>query len=161
MTPSYDHHAYKYLGSVLLVHNPTSAWTSLAELLWPSIQTIKNLHVEFFVRDNDDDPFSHLPSELEVMHSKNVIESITIELVLATDVDCNWGNRWGRLDELFTKTGWSALKKLSVTIRIYSRERQPPLGSELALQKLPETQFVCLLSSKTISFGCHSWLRVG
>lgn len=141
--------------TVLLVHDPTLAWTSLADLLRPSMQTIKNLHVELFVRDDDDDPLFHLPSELEVMRSKNVIESITIEVVIDTDVDCKRGNEWGRLDELFMKTGWSALKKLSVAIWIYSYERQPPLGSasETALRKLPETQFVRLSSSKTISFG--------
>ena len=89
------------------------------------------------------------------MHSKNIIESIMIEVVLDTDVDCKRGNEWGRLDELFTKTGWFALKKLSVAVRIYSYERQSPLGSELelALQKLPETQFVRLSSSKTILFA--------
>ena len=97
--------------SVLLVSNPTSAWTSLADLLRPSMETIKNLHVELFVRDNDDDPLFHLPSELEVMRSKNVIESITIEVVVG-GVGCKQGNEWGRLDELFTKTGWSALKKI-------------------------------------------------
>ncbi|KAF8334460.1 hypothetical protein F5887DRAFT_1079686 [Amanita rubescens] len=135
-------------------YNPTSAWTSFADLLRPSMQTIKNLHVELFVRDNDDDPLFRLPSELEVMRSKNVIESITIEVVLDTEVDCKPGNGWGRLDELFTKTGWSALKKLSVAIQIYSYdERQPPICSESALRKLPETQFVRLSSSKTISFA--------
>ena len=140
--------------SVLLVYNPTSAWTSFADLLRPSMQTIKNLHVELFVRDNDDDPLFHLPSEFEVMRSKNVIESITIEVVLDTEVDCKPGNGWGRLDELFTKTGWSALKKLSVAIRIYSYgEREPPIVNESALRKLPETQFVRISSSKTISFA--------
>jgi hypothetical protein len=117
------------------------------------MQTIKNLHVELFVRDNDDDLLFRLPSELEVMRSKNVIESITIEVVLDTDVDCKRGNEWGRLDELFTKTGWSGLKKLWVSKRIHSYERQPPLGNESALRKLPETQFVRLSSSKTISFA--------
>jgi hypothetical protein len=74
--------------SALLVHSPMSAWTSLADLLRPSMQTIKNLHVELFVRDYDDDLLFRLPSELEVMRSKNVIKSITIEVVLDTDVDC-------------------------------------------------------------------------
>ena len=42
--------------SVFLVYSPVSDWTSLADLLRPSMQTTKNIHVETFVRDNDDDP---------------------------------------------------------------------------------------------------------
>jgi len=75
------------------------------------------------------------------MRTKNIIETVTIGIM-----DVN-GDNWGtRLDEIFTTPGWFSLKRVSIKISSHRNEL------EVALRKLPETQFRRLSSSNSISF---------
>jgi hypothetical protein len=122
---------------------------SLADMLRPSILTLKHIALTIEVDGDDVDPLFGIPSELENMRNKNIIETITIEVLV--DEKCRRGDDWGRLDEVLTTPEWVSLKRVSLAkdIADYSR-RDNEL--ELALRSLAETQFPRLSSSSSISF---------
>ena len=118
------------------------------------MQTLKHIILNFNVDVDDVDPLFGIPSELEVMRTKNVIESVTIRVLVQTDVNCRQGDNWGRLDEVLTTPGWFSLKRVSLTVEFasYGRSDEDDELLEAALQKLPETQFLRLSSSTSVSF---------
>jgi hypothetical protein len=115
------------------------------------MQTLKHLVVNIYVEDIDVDPLFGIPSELDSMRNKNIIETVTIRIVIDTETDCRRGDDWGRLDEVLTVPGWLSLKRVSLSIEISDCSRR---GSELemAWRNLPVTQFPLLSSSKSVSF---------
>ena len=121
-------------------------------MLRPSMQTLKHIAVGIIVDDVDNDPLFGIPSELEDMRTKNVIETVTIGILVQTDTDCRRGDDWGRLDEVFTAPGWFSLKRVSLAIEIASFSRSDD-ELEVALRNLPETQFPRLSSSNSVSFN--------
>ena len=122
-------------------------------MLRPSMQTLKHIVVITEVDGDDVDPLSGIPSELEIMRTKNTIETITIKLLvdLETVADCCQADDWGRLDQVLTTSGWFLLKQVSLAIQICSYYRRSD-ELEVALRNLPETQFPRLSSSNSISF---------
>ena len=115
------------------------------------MKTLKHIVVDFVVDDVDVDPLFGIPSELEDMRTKNVIETVTIGILVQTDADCRRGDDWGRLDEVLTAPGWFSLKRVSLAIDVASFSRSDN-ELEVALRKLPETQFLRLSSSNSVSF---------
>lgn len=113
------------------------------------MQTLKHIVVEIHAEDVNVDPLFGIPFDLENMRTQNIIESIGI--VVQTDADCRQGDEWGRLDEALTTPGWVSLKRVSLAIMIVALGR-PVKELEVALRKLPETQFPRLLTSNSISF---------
>ena len=73
------------------------------------MQTLKHIVVNIDV-DIDDDPLFGILSEFEVIGTKNIIETVTIGIVVVTDANCWRGDEWGRLDEVLTTPGWVSLK---------------------------------------------------
>ncbi|KAF8908104.1 hypothetical protein CPB84DRAFT_1959299 [Gymnopilus junonius] len=126
---------------------------TLADLLRPSIQTLKHVRVGLHIDDVDIDPLGGIPAQLEDIrqNEKNVLETLDIFVLVQTDSDCRTGDDWGKLDEVLTKSGWPSLKKVSLTIEIASFGRQGQTLDE-ALRKLPETQFARLSKSESIEF---------
>jgi hypothetical protein len=98
----------------------------------------------------DDDPLFGIPSEFKDMRTENIIETVTIWVRM--DARCHPGDDWGtRLDEVLTTPEWFSLKRVSLTIKISSYFwRNDDL--EVALRKLPGTQFPRLSSSNSVSF---------
>jgi hypothetical protein len=122
-------------------------------MLQPSMQTLKHIVVDIHVDDVDNDPLFGIPFELENMRRKNIIESITIGVLVQTDADCRrQGDDWGRLDEVLTTPGWSSLKRVSLAIEIASFGRSDD-NLEVALRKLPETQFPRLSTTNSVLFN--------
>ena len=115
------------------------------------MHTLRYLDITTHVNDLDFDPLAGIPSELEDMRNKNIIENIIITVIVQTDEDCRRGDDWGRLDEVLTRLGWFALRQVSLTIEIASFSRRDD-ELEAALRKLPETQFARLSTSKSVSF---------
>jgi hypothetical protein len=105
--------------------------------------------VVLYAEDGDIDPLLGIPSEFEVMRTKNIIETITIEILLHTDASYSRGDDWGRLDEVLTTPGWFSLKQVSLVIEIDGFSTR---DDELALRNLPETQFPRLSSCNSILF---------
>ena len=137
-----------------LVRDPLNYRPSLVDLLRPSIQTLKHIVIDVDVDIDDVDPLFGIPSELEEMRSKNIIETVTIGILFQTDVNCQQGDDWGRLDEALTAPGWLSLKQVSLVIEFasFSRSDEDDELLEIALRKLPETQFSRLSSSPSVSF---------
>jgi len=120
-------------------------------MLRPSMQTLKHIVVNIHVYDVHDDPLCGIPSELEDMRTKNIIESVTITIMVPTVASCNPGDgeAWGRLDEVLTTPGWFALKQVSLAIE----SRTTDINElEVAVRNLPETQFPRLSTSNSVSF---------
>ena len=129
--------------SSILVRNPGNVKPSLADMLWPSMQTLKHIVVMIVVDSLDEDPLFRIPSDLEDMRTKIIIETVSIRIAVRRDGVCREGDHWGRLDEVLTTPGWFSLKWVSLAIYIYESE------NELALRKL---QFPRLSSSNSLSF---------
>ena len=120
------------------------------------MQTLKDIAVKIDVDSVNVDPLFGIPSELENMRSKNIIETITIEIEVMLDENCCRGDNWGRLDEVLTSPGWFSLKHVSLAIVIVTdfRGTWNDFDDKLeeALRDLPETQFTRLSSSNSVSF---------
>ena len=115
-----------------------------------SMQTLKHIVVEFNHGD-DVDPLFGIPSELEEMRTKNVIETVTIKIMVETVANCRRGDDWGRLDQVLTSPGWFSLERVSLAIEI-SRFLTIDNELEMALRIMAETQFPRLSSSNSILF---------
>jgi hypothetical protein len=123
---------------------------SLADMLRPSMQTLKHIVLDIRVNDDDVDPLFGIPSEFEDMRTKNIIETITIGILVRKDAGFHRGDDWGRLDSILTAPGWFSLKRVSLVMDIYGFSGDNEL--EVGLRNLPETQFLRLSSSNSISF---------
>jgi len=138
--------------------DPRNFRPSLADMLRPSMQTLKHIVVKFDV-DDDVDPLWGIPSEFEEMRTKNIIETITIEILVPPFRNYHPGDDWGRLDEVLTAPGWFLLKRVSLAIEIvslYGRNSE----LEVELRKLPVTLFPRLSSSNSVSFNFEIIPRV-
>jgi hypothetical protein len=129
---------------------------SLADMLRPSMQTLKhivvNIDVMLYV---DVDPLFGIPSALEDMRAKNIIETVTIITIIRIEQTSSRHGRddWGRLDEVLTAPGWFSLKRVSLAIRLATLGNTRRYGEmEVELRKLLETQFPRLSSSNSVSF---------
>ena len=119
-------------------------------MLRPSMQTLKHIIVNIYnVVDVDVDPLFGIPSDFEDMRIENIIETVTILVMM--DARCRRGDEWGRLDEVLTSPGWFSLKRVSLFIEISNYFKS---GNELevALRNLPETQFPRLSLSNSVAF---------
>jgi hypothetical protein len=75
--------------------------------------------------------------KLEDMRSNNIIENITIKLgaIVKMDEGCKLGDDWDRLDKVLMRSGWFALKRVSLIIEVYVYTRSPKkLPEEVAVQ---------------------------
>jgi hypothetical protein len=119
------------------------------------MQTLKHIVLEINVDDDDVDPLFGIPSEFEDMRTKNIIETITIGIVVYWQKDAGFhqGNDWGRLDSVLTAPGWFSLKRVSLAIDIYGFSGNNELPVGVALRNLPKTQFLRLSSSNSVSFN--------
>ena len=70
--------------------NPQNTRPSLADMLRPSMQTLKHIVMIFHhdVVDVAVDSLFGIPSELEDMRTKNIIETITIGFIFRKDTGC-------------------------------------------------------------------------
>jgi hypothetical protein len=68
---------------------------------------------------------------------------------LIADEDGHTDDICGKLERVLPQPGWPTLKHVSLSITIY-RENDSPLKA--ALERLRETQFACLMSTKHLDF---------
>ena len=113
------------------------------------MQTLKRIVVNTCV-SGDDNPLFGILSEFENMRIKSMIETVSIGILFRMNANCYRGDDWGRLDEVLTSPGWLSLKRVSLAMEISSFNSNSEL--EVALRKLPETQFLRLSSSNFVSF---------
>ncbi|KIM40571.1 hypothetical protein M413DRAFT_164110 [Hebeloma cylindrosporum] len=130
-------------------------YAGLAEMLIPSIRTLKELKLTAVVDEASDGPLSGLCHELEqiLARGRSVIESLSIKVEVYTDADCKRGDEWGLLDKVLTREdAWLGLKEVSLKIEVqtYGRDDEDDLVE--VLNKLPDTQFKKLSTSEAINF---------
>jgi hypothetical protein len=125
------------------------------------MSTLKHIIVNIHVYDDVDiDPLFGISSKFEDMRTINIIETVTIKIMVQADASWRHGQEddWGRLDKVFTTPGWFSLKRVSLaifTIEIDSYRRgnlNDATELEVSLRDLLETQFPRLSSSNSVSF---------
>ena len=124
--------------------DPLNVRPGLSDILKSSMQTLKHVVVVIYVDDDDVDPLFGIPSELEDIRTKNILETITIHIMLNTpDANCRRGNDWDRLDEVLTTPGWLSLKQVSLIIEIDDcfEEDDELHGALRAFQNIREKRF--------------------
>ena len=141
----------------ILVWDPQNAIPGPADMLRPSMQTLEHIVLLIEVDGVDVDPLYGIPSELEDMRSKNIIETITIYIYIPRYKKCRRDD-WGTLDKVLTYPGWPSLMQVSLSIEIatpnrFGSDRPEDDVLEKALRNLPETQFPQLSSSNSVSFN--------
>ena len=115
------------------------------------METLRHIVVNINVVDDGDDSLLNIPSEFEDMRTKNIIETVTVRILLRMHSSYRLvGDDWGRLDEILTSPGWFSLKGVSLAIEM-PRFHRGYSELEEALRKLRETQFPRLSSSKSVS----------
>ena len=115
------------------------------------MKTLKHIVVSTRITpdDADVDPLFGIPSDLEGMRTKNIIETIGIQIL--TFANCRRGDDWGRLDEVLTKPGWfPSLEEVSVYVEIENERIDEDDELDEAFQNL-EFQLPQLSSSDSIS----------
>jgi hypothetical protein len=134
-----------------IAHDDVFQELRFAEVVTPSLQRLKRVHLSFIIDEDSEDPLAGLCEELEEISGKNRLESIEIliNLRLKADEDYYTGDTWGKLERVLLQPGWPMLKHVSLSI-IICRENNSPIKA--ALERLRETQFVGLMSSKNLDF---------
>ncbi|KIM40560.1 hypothetical protein M413DRAFT_445997 [Hebeloma cylindrosporum] len=143
------------LEEIDLAIDESLTYAGLAEMVMPSIRTVKALKLTAMIDDPSDDPLSGLCHELEKISATgcSVIESLSIEVDVSTDSDCKRGDEWGLLDNVLTREdAWLGLKEVSLKIEVQTYGRDDEDDLVHALNKLPDTQFKKLSTSETINF---------
>ncbi|KAF8968041.1 hypothetical protein BDZ97DRAFT_1916270 [Flammula alnicola] len=142
-----------HLTMIHLKFDEQFSFFGFAGMIASSINTLKKLRLETRIDDEHVDPLSGLCDELETMAGKNVLESLEICVNVELDTYCKTGDEWGRLDKILGKSGWSALKRVSLDITIWSYARPEDDDLVRILGTLPQRQFPSLSSSKAIDFA--------
>ncbi|KAF8968099.1 hypothetical protein BDZ97DRAFT_1800859 [Flammula alnicola] len=133
-------------------HLTTVHLSRFARAIVSSMNTLKKLTFENIMDEELADVLSGLCDELEEMVGKNVLEDLEIFVFILPETDYETGDEWGRLDEILGKSGWSALKRVSLEITIWTYGRPEDDDLERDLRALPQRQFPNLSSGKTVDF---------
>jgi len=125
-----------------------------AEMILPSLQTLQHIHIHTIVTEDYDDPLGGLPTELAAIAGKNIIETISIDMLVQTDHSCKTGDEWGALDRALTRrrSEWPKLESVSLTIEVANYSRKEGTLEDV-LRKLPENQLMGLATSNDIKFS--------
>jgi len=135
--------------------DPRNVRPSLSDMLRPSMQTLRHIVVNIHVVNDGDDSVLGIPSEFEDMRTKNIIETVTIRILVRMHASYRLiGDDWGRLDEILTSPGWFSLKRVSLAVEI-PRYNTGESELEVALRKLPGTRFPRLSSSNSVSLDIN------
>ncbi|KAF8968170.1 hypothetical protein BDZ97DRAFT_459281 [Flammula alnicola] len=113
-----------------------------------SMSTLKKVILEILVNNEHVDPLPGLCNELEEIAGKNVLEDLEICVSVQANAYSKTAEGLGRLDEVLGKSGWSALKKVSLDI--YIRVPGTPYHDWVRLSA--QKQFPVLSSNKTVAF---------
>ncbi|KIM43880.1 hypothetical protein M413DRAFT_26159 [Hebeloma cylindrosporum] len=127
--------------------------TRLAEMIIRSIRTLKTLKLAFYiVEESSEIVLSHLCQDLQTISGDNIIESLSISILVNPGSNlAKGGNEWGLLDKVLTKKdAWFRLKQVSVEIQVPTCLQIDDIIA--ALNNLPDNHFKGLSTSETISF---------
>ncbi|KAF8801606.1 hypothetical protein BYT27DRAFT_7197840 [Phlegmacium glaucopus] len=142
----------------LLVDEGCFRALKLAKTIVPCIETLSRMHL-VIASDGPSLPTSGMASlsdvchELEDIAGKNKLDSLKIEICMDRNEYGLLGDeQLGRLEKTFLKSGWPMLKNLYLDFVVYNFGQEDDSFFEMGLEKLRQTQFADLKSSKTIDF---------
>jgi len=135
------------------VNDSTVGFTGLGALInISSLSTLRRLHFEFSIDNENQDPLCGLYEEFCALTGPNMIEEISLEAYVNVDVQCKVGDEWGRLDAVLTN-GFPKLCQVSLRIVLAaSSSYANGIALEKKLNKLPEEQFPRLSENTTVMF---------
>ena len=116
-------------------------------MLKPSLPTLVDIYIEFYI-DNDDEtydcPLAGLCHELKKMACQNVVETIKLLIQVQQGYDCT---RWGELDDVLmgSSEGWPALRNVSLSFNLITTSDDNDDDTalrELTMTKLGESERV-------------------
>ncbi|KAF8801616.1 hypothetical protein BYT27DRAFT_7341790 [Phlegmacium glaucopus] len=126
----------------------------LAKMIMPCIETLSRMHLVIASNGLGLLPMSDLCDELEDIAGKNKLDSLKIKICIDRRYDILGDEQLGRLEKIFLKSGWPMLKHLSLDLAVANFG--PPVWDdssyEMAMEKVWQTQFTGLKSSKTMDF---------
>ncbi|KAF8956300.1 hypothetical protein BDZ97DRAFT_1925610 [Flammula alnicola] len=108
-----------YLTTIHLSVVDDASFSGFARAVAPSINTLKKLILDTSINNEAEDPLFGLCDELEEMGGENVLEDMTIRVHVPSGRYCTTGDEWGKLDNVLGKSGWSALKRVSLDIGLW------------------------------------------
>ena len=125
------------------------------------MQTLRHIVVNIHVFDYRDDSLLGIPSEFEDMSTKNIIETLTIRILVRRCARYRLlASELIRLDEILTSPGWFSLKRVSLALEI------PPYNINIkdsklkkAMQILPKQRFPRLSSSISVLLDINLKVR--
>lgn len=123
----------------------------------PLSQTLRHIHVEFNVCQDDPYPLPQLAPEFASLVGNNSIENIKISMIIHIPTD-EPGDEWGALESVFTQSeaGWAKLQRLSLHIAVipeYPEDDEEELLD--VLRELPKTQRKGLAESDNFLFDFY------
>jgi hypothetical protein len=82
-----------------------------------SLSTLRTLRLQHDVEDDIQDPLCGFCEEISIISGRNVIEEISLRVIVQTDCRCKTGSEWGRLDAVLSR-GFPQLRYVSLDIEI-------------------------------------------
>ncbi|KAF9483063.1 hypothetical protein BDN70DRAFT_929559 [Pholiota conissans] len=134
-------------------------FTNLSKMLTPSIHTLKRIDLLITFDDSkspqkgQEDPFRGFIDALEGIENYNIIETLSIGVIILIDSTHGPLENWGRLDKLLTRPTWSKLRAVSLTVKTHHWFWDPSNPMDKTIQAFGETQFSGLSSHKSIVFN--------
>ena len=119
-------------------------------MLKPSLRTLVDICIEYFIRDGDglSGPLlGGLCHELEKMVGQNMVETIKLIICVTPGNDCT---RWGELDDVLMgyPEGWPALRNVSLSVNVIGASR----SRDKTVEELRELSMTKLMESKQVQF---------
>ena len=125
---------------------------SLVGLLSPSARNLKVLDLSVYLYFFPVPPLAGLCEELEAMAGRNTLEALSFEVKVDGDVTEDFiGSTVQKMEKVFVKPGWSALRQISIKISIIPRGDGEKLYE--ALQSLPDRYLTHLSKLDPIAFN--------
>jgi hypothetical protein len=124
-----------------------------ASLNTSSLATLTTLRLQHGIDDEIQDPLCGLCKEISIISGRNVIEEISLRVIVQTDCRCKTGSEWGGLDAVLSR-GFPQLLYVSLDIEICVFL---PSFSEAALEEqineIPRKYFPWLSSNIQVAFN--------
>ncbi|KAF9485564.1 hypothetical protein BDN70DRAFT_916944 [Pholiota conissans] len=145
----------------LYVSSASLEGVNLSQLLGASMKTLKNISICADYIDGDgEDPLCGITNALGQLNKENIIEDLTITIIILAGLFEMQENAWSHLDRMLAESAWPKLRRVSLTVLVDPDAR---LDAVRALDdyfpKLPETQFHWLLANKSLTFEFEARLE--
>jgi hypothetical protein len=140
--------------SLAILAEITKGYTGFAASMnASSLSTLRTLRHQHDIEDEIQDPLCGFCEEITIISGRNVIEEISLRVIVQTDCRCKTGSEWGGLDAVLSH-GFPQLRSVSLDIEICVFS---PSFSEAALEEqvneIPRKYYTWLSSNIQVMFN--------